>query len=240
MAFYSEFAGHYEKVFPFRLPVRDFLSCWLPAQGPLLDIGCGTGDYCVALSQDGRSCLGIDLDPEMIKWAQIRHPQGNFETLGMEDVATLSAKSFAGIYCIGNVLPHLSAHQLKSFLGEIKRKLQPGGVWIFQTVNFDFLQGQPEFAFPVREMPDDELQFHRRYQEQGDGRLLFQTRLVHAGQDVFEGEVSLHPCLSSDLLTLHREVGFELRGHFADYSEKPFRGAVNSGSIFVFSLPEEN
>ena len=31
MAFYSDFAGHYEKIFPFRQGVAAFLDQWLPA-----------------------------------------------------------------------------------------------------------------------------------------------------------------------------------------------------------------
>ena len=148
MAFYSDFAGHYEKIFPFRQGVAAFLDQWLPAGGRILDVGCGTGHYCAALDQAGRRSLGIDLDPGMIREAERLHPDGEFRILGMEEIGLLPAGGFAGIFCIGNVLPHLPANQLAGFLVDVQSLLEPGGVWIFQTVNFDPILGEEDFIFP--------------------------------------------------------------------------------------------
>ncbi len=65
MAFYSDFSGHYEKIFPFREGVFSFLDQRLPTSGSVLDVGCGTGGYCSALMESGRSCVGLDLDAGM-------------------------------------------------------------------------------------------------------------------------------------------------------------------------------
>ena len=73
MAFYADFAGHYEKIFPFRPAVAAFLDHWLPAEGRVLDIGCGTGHYCAALDGTGRQAIGVDLDPGMIREASLAH-----------------------------------------------------------------------------------------------------------------------------------------------------------------------
>ncbi len=72
MAFYADFAGHYDKIFPFRPAVAAFLDHWMPATGRILDVGCGTGSYCAALDKTGRQTLGIDLDPGMIGEAALR------------------------------------------------------------------------------------------------------------------------------------------------------------------------
>ena len=34
--------------------------------GPVLDLGCGTGDYCAAFARDGMRAVGLDLDAAMI------------------------------------------------------------------------------------------------------------------------------------------------------------------------------
>ena len=133
MAFYSDFAGHYEKIFPYREGVFAFLDQWLPRSGRVLDVGCGTGRYCGKLNQAGRACVGIDLDPGMIGEAERLNPGADFQILGMEEIHLLAAGTFTGVMCIGNVLPHLPAGRLAAFLMDVKQLLAPGGVWIFQN-----------------------------------------------------------------------------------------------------------
>ena len=235
MNFYTDFSEYYDTIFPFRPKVLEFLNRWLPEKGHVLDVGCGTGIYCNHLRQAGRSFLGTDLDEDMIKEARKRHPRGNYQVLGMGDLDTLASGSFSAIFCIGNVLPHLPAGQLMSFLKTIKTLLVPGGTWLFQTVNFDPILNQTEYQFPVLSFPEKELQFHRRYSGITPEALLFQTRLQQGSQDLFQGEVTLCPRTSDHLLQSHQQLGFHLKGHFADFSEKPFDGDSNSGNIMVFT-----
>ena len=236
MAFYADFAGHYEKVFPYREATFAFLDRWLPEQGRILDIGCGPGRYCEALDRSGRRCQGIDLDPGMIHRAEQRHPEGCFQILGMQEIGLLSRSTYAGAFCIGNVLPHMPAAGLADFLLDIKHLLAPGGIWIFQTVNFDpILHSQAQdFRFPVLRIPDGELEFHRWYEDIEQDSLIFHTQLTAAGRVVFQGEVELAPRLSLEYLLGHQTAGFELLGHFADFQEREFQPAAPSGSVFVW------
>ena len=237
MAFYSDFAGHYEKIFPFRRGVAVFLDNWLPAEGRILDIGCGTGRYCAALDQTGRSSLGIDLDPGMISEAERIHPEGEFRILGMEDIGLLPAGGFAGIFCIGNVLPHLPAKRLADFLVDVKSLLKPGGVWIFQTVNFDPIMSEEDFIFPEINLPTDQLTFLRWYEDITTHRLVFHTSLAGPMGEIFAGEVTLYPRNSGDYGVGHKAAGFEKLGHFADFSGQGFHPGENSGSVFVWRKP---
>ncbi|MEN8007414.1 MAG: class I SAM-dependent methyltransferase [Candidatus Krumholzibacteriota bacterium] len=237
MAFYSDFAGHYEKIFPFRRPVADFLDQWLPNEGRILDIGCGTGRYCEALDRTGRRSLGIDLDPGMIGEAGRIHPEGEFRILGMEQIGLLPAGSFAGIFCIGNVLPHLPAHRLAGFLVDVNTILEPGGVWVFQTVNFDPILGEEDFIFPEINLPTDQLTFLRWYEDIRTDRLVFHTSLAGPEGEIFAGEVALFPRTSVDYDMGHKAAGFEKLGHFADFAGKGFHPGENSGSVFVWRKP---
>lgn len=238
MAFYSDFAGHYEKIFPFRQEVFSFLDRWLPERGRILDVGCGTGEACAALDRTGRRCLGIDLDPGMIDHAERLHPDGQFRLMSMEEIGLLSRSTFAGAICLGNVLPHLPGDRLADFLLDVKRLLAPGGIWIFQTVNFDpiLASGQREYAFPDLRIPQDDLVFQRGYRDIGPDCLTFRTRLSAKGREVFQGEVELAPRQSLEYLLGHQAAGFRLLGHFADYRGKAFVSRENSGSVFVWQL----
>ena len=234
MAFYSDFAGHYEKIFPFRKGVLTFLDERLPAGGRVLDIGCGTGRYCSALDATGRRSLGIDLDPGMIGEAERLHPEGEFRLMGMDDVSHLPSSSFSGVFCIGNVLPHLPAPSLRDFLVDIARILEPGGVWIVQTVNFDRLLDRGVFEFPDMVMKKERLIFARSYRDISQDHLEFHTRLAGPRGTIFTGVVSLHPRLSGDYTALHRGLGFSPSEHFADYTGRGFDPAGSAGSVFVF------
>ncbi len=234
MAFYSDFAGHYEKIFPYRENVFSFLDQWLPESGRVLDIGCGTGRYCSALDRSGRQSVGIDLDPGMIGEAERLHPEGDYRILGMEDIRLLRAETFAGVICIGNVLPHLPAGRLAAFLMDMKNLLVPGGVWIFQTVNFDPILKGEDFVFPEIQLAGDDLTFLRWYEDIRLERLTFHTSLMGPEGEIFGGEVVLHPRTSVDYLMGHRNVGFGKEGHFADFGGRGFNPEENSGSIFVF------
>ena len=57
------------------------LSSFLPAQGKLLDVGCGVGllEYEIARSKPGLSVLGIDIVPESIELARSYHAQPNID-----------------------------------------------------------------------------------------------------------------------------------------------------------------
>jgi len=237
MAFYADFAGHYEKIFPFRRAVAEFLDQWLPDQGRILDIGCGTGMYCSVLDETGRRTLGVDLDPGMISEAEKIHPAGEFRILGMEEIGLLSAGGFAGVFCIGNVLPHLPAHRLAGFLADVKNLLGPGGVWIFQTVNFDPIMSEDEFVFPEINLPTGQLTFLRWYEDIRTDRLVFHTSLVGPEGEIFAGEVPLYPRTSTDYSLGHKAAGFEKLGHFADFSGRGFNPEERSGSVFIWRKP---
>ena len=239
MAFYSDFAGHYEKIFPFRKGVVEFLTRHLPEGARVLDVGCGTGRYCAALDATGRRTLGIDLDPGMIAEAERLHPAGDFRILGMEEIKLLPSSSFGGVFCIGNVLPHLPAPGLKEFLTEVRRLLAPGGVWIFQTVNFDRLLDLGVFEFPDMVLKRERLIFARSYRDIQTDRLEFHTRLSGPRGSIFSGRVALHPRTSVDYVTLHRDLGFVRRGHFADYDGRGFDPAASAGSVFVWECPAD-
>jgi len=234
VAFYSDFAGHYEKIFPYREGVFTFLDQWLPAGGRVLDVGCGTGRYCRALDESGRQAVGIDLDPGMIGEAEKVHPDGDFRLLGMEQIGLLSAGAYSGVVCIGNVLPHLTTGRLNAFLMDVKKLLAPGGLWIFQTVNFDPLLKREEFRFPERKFPGEDLTFLRWYEDIGPDQLTFHTSLLDATHEIFGGQVVLYPHTSVEYFLGHKRAGFAKVGHFADFSGREFDPTTQSGSVFVF------
>ncbi len=237
MAFYADFSNHYEKIFPLREPTFRFLDRWLSEDHRILDLGCGTGHYCGRLAQTGRHCLGIDLDPGMVTQAEKNYSDPTFRIMDLQSINGLESGSFGGVYCIGNVLPHLPNQHLAEFLTSVRTLLKPGGRWIFQTVNFDPLLHLDGYEFPVLSFPEDGLTFHRKYTSTSEGQLRFQTRLLMDENEIFAGETQLYPQLSVDYLAMSQAVGFNLLGHFSDFTGQEFISGRFSGSVFVFEVP---
>lgn len=178
MSFYTQFAGLYEAVFPYRDPVRAFLAARIPprlsAAGPgagsepaagaggasggpaparLLDLGCGPGHYAGRLAEAGHDAVGIDLDTGMIATAARRYPAASFRRLDLREVDRLPGP-FDLAFCIGNTAAHLPPEEYSAFLARLARVLRPGARWIVQVVNWDFIVGRGDYRFPDRPVAD--------------------------------------------------------------------------------------
>ncbi len=122
------------------------LGCFAASLRPLaaqtvLDGGCGTGNYLVALEEKVQAIHGLDLNPNMLEQARKKvcretaaHlRQGSLESLPYADAM------FDGMVC-NQVAHHLEAGEgteqfphLRRVVEEAYRVLRPGGVFILNT-----------------------------------------------------------------------------------------------------------
>jgi SAM-dependent methyltransferase len=237
VGFYAEFAEYYEAVFPYRDEVYSFLRRNVPAGGRrILDAGCGTGHYCGRFAKDGFDAVGIDLDPQMIEVARRNYPTPDFRCLHLLDVGALPPP-FDLVFCIGNVAPHLTQDEFVRFVGSVAGILRPGGVWIFQIVNWDYVLAHGAYPFRPRALGGGRTVFLREYRDVSESRVRFLTRLAEADRTIFEGEVWLYPLRTDAYLGVHRERGFELVDHCSDFQRSPYTATSDAGSVFVFRKP---
>ena len=234
MSFYSAFAAYYEAIFPLSEEVYGFLRARLPGPpGRVLDVGCGTGHYTGALARDGYDAVGIDLDPAMIAHARAHYPAARFRVLDMTAVAQLEGRFDAG-FCIGNTAAHLSRAAFEGFVAAMAEMLAPGGTWILQVMNWDYVLTRETVAFPVIEGADGAV-FRRWYRDVSETAVTFATRLEVDGEVVFEEAVPLTPIRSAAIVAMHAAQGFEMVAHRGSYGGAPFDPEAFSANVFVFA-----
>ncbi|MEM0906118.1 MAG: class I SAM-dependent methyltransferase [Pseudomonadota bacterium] len=138
--FYDNWASDYDRAMAddvgFIGPklVAGALAKHLPAMGPVLDVGCGTGMLAVELARHGRYPMdGMDLSPGMLAHARKRgHYRKLIEANANERFpfpdGTFLGVASSGVFTTGHVGPER--------LAELVRVAAPGGVIVF-TVRAD-------------------------------------------------------------------------------------------------------
>jgi SAM-dependent methyltransferase len=103
------------------------------AQTPILDIGCGRGEWLELLKEAGLSAYGIDLNSMMVERALSR----GLDARRCDLLTHLMQLPNAGLSAITafHVVEHLPFNVLVDFLDEALRALIPGGVFILETPN---------------------------------------------------------------------------------------------------------
>jgi SAM-dependent methyltransferase len=116
-------------------------------RGTVGDFGCGPGHVARYLHDQGVRTLGIDLSPEMVRWATQLNPRLEFRVGDIRDL-DLADESLAGIVAFYSII-HLDPSELAGALRELRRVLVRGGVLLLSfhigddTIHLDELWGEP-------------------------------------------------------------------------------------------------
>lgn len=118
---YDETRGGQERGATFASGIRP----WLPGQGPILEVGVGTGAVAVALRRAGLDVLGVDLSPGML----VKAAERLGSRIAVADVHRLpiATGSMAGAYATWVL--HVVADP-GAVLAEVARVLRPGGTFV--------------------------------------------------------------------------------------------------------------
>ncbi|MGM9986020.1 MAG: class I SAM-dependent methyltransferase [Bacillaceae bacterium] len=194
----------------------------------LLDIGCASGNQVIALCKKGYIVTGIDINEHCIFRARENRKKEHVEAdFIIGDIKNLSNKVneiFKGIYCIGNVLPHLhDLKDVKQALQEMYTLLETDGHIIIQIVNYE----RQDFVFPVIEK--DNLRFLHR---QKGAHFHIQIESLE-GFSLYEHTFELLPIKRKELILLMEAVGFKQLRIFSDYSKGSYNPATSSALIVV-------
>jgi len=121
-----------------------WLSSLIPANGRILDIGCGPGLYTKQLSERGYDVTGMDISRRSIEYAKSQDTETtyllqNYLTLDYNrvfDVVTM-------IYCD---YAALTPDERKTLVGKVYSALKPGGIFILDVFTEKYVSKAPEKA----------------------------------------------------------------------------------------------
>ncbi len=110
-----------------------YIDRFADAPAPILDAGCGRGEFLEILKSRGIDAWGIDSDAPMVEHC---HLKGLDVKLGdlVPFIFEQPDESLGGVF-MGHVIEHLPTDVLLSLIPAIYRKLKPGAVFIAETPN---------------------------------------------------------------------------------------------------------
>ena len=117
--------------------IRDRQRVYLKLIGdraPVLDLGCGRGEFLDLLAEHGVTYLGVDSDPGMVRRC---HQKGHTEVVcgdGVDYLDALEDGSLGAIFC-AQVIEHLPYEVLQRLFRLAHEKLGEDGIFIAETVN---------------------------------------------------------------------------------------------------------
>jgi O-antigen chain-terminating methyltransferase len=131
------------------------------AKAPILDIGCGRGEWLEVLKDNGLAASGVDLNRITAAHCRERGLEVA-EADALDYLRGLETASIGAVTAI-HVIEHLPFRQMMLLFDEVRRVLKPGGVAIFETPNPEnLIVGACNFWYDPthhRPLPPEPMQF---------------------------------------------------------------------------------
>ncbi len=114
------------------LPVLEAAGT-ISSAAPLLDVGCGRGEWLQLLKAEGLDCMGVDSNRVMVE----RCTDLDLSVVKQDALSFLKAQADASLGAVSgfHIIEHLPFPVLFQLFSEALRALVPGGVIVFETPN---------------------------------------------------------------------------------------------------------
>ena len=103
------------------------------AGDPVVDLGCGRGEFLEAAREHGVAAYGVDLDADSVAESRSLGLDARQEDL-FDHLAGLPDGSLGGVFS-SQVVEHLPPERLTDLMEKVARVLRPGGVVVIETPN---------------------------------------------------------------------------------------------------------
>jgi 2-polyprenyl-3-methyl-5-hydroxy-6-metoxy-1,4-benzoquinol methylase len=240
--FYTSISKYYSEIFPYQPAQLQFVKkrAGELAGKQILDIGCSTGELAFQLANTGAKVTGIDLNKDLLGHALgcsgfrsaditirgLESASPRFQIGNMLELETdFPPGQFDVVLCFGNTLVHLQTRELiRQMLKGVFTVLKPGGFFLLQILNYDYILGEQVSELPVIET--ENIRFIRKYKfEENNPLIRFQTNLFLKKEDkTISNETLLFGLKSAELTELLKNAGFFEIEMFSNFKQEPFGG----------------
>ena len=238
MPFYESLAPYYDQIFPLNEDACSFLLSHFDNAKSILDIGAGTGSMAIALAQKGLNVIAVEPDETMAEYIHQKSTSNRVSVaVYIKDMQQIDQviETVDGMYCIGNTLAHLNnLEEVEAFIKKCYETLNKGGTLIFQLVNYDKVLSDPDFSFPT--IKRDTLTFTRQY-KQDEEKIFFSTNLT-INRKSFANTTSLYPVTSTPLISILKNVGFQLNHLYGNFKLKDY--TMDSPALIIVAKKDNS
>ena len=121
-----------EAYLPFLAPLKDLYTDY-----PILDLGCGRGEWLELLMREGYAPMGVDLDEGMLEACRASGlPARNIDAISaLRELPDASQVAVTGFH----IAEHLPFEVLQELVAQALRVLRPAGLLILETPNAESL-----------------------------------------------------------------------------------------------------
>ncbi|MBM2840994.1 MAG: putative methyltransferase [Bacteroidetes bacterium] len=207
--------------------------------GTALDAGCGTGFHSLLLARLGVTVTAVDLSEVMLEKLRV-HADGEGLSIAtvrssFQELQRTLETSFDGLFCMGNALAHLlTVEDLRLALGNFSALLKPGGIFVFQVLNFERILAQRPRVLSVKTAGAT---VYTRYYEYVDPLIRFNIT-KSTERNVQPDEVIttiLRPVLWKELSFMLGDAGFENVKCFGSISMTEYAPATSQDLLVLAS-----
>lgn len=128
-AFQMRFRGTREQIKARQQPYVEYFR----DRAPVVDLGCGRGEFVELLTEAGLTVKGVDSEASMVGFCQQKGLQVEQGDL-MEFLAAQEEAGLGGLFA-AQVIEHLPPQALLTLFQLGYQKLRPGGVFLVETIN---------------------------------------------------------------------------------------------------------
>lgn len=207
------------------------------AQGPVLEVACGTGRITLPLARMGINITGLDVSDGMLKQAKSKADSENLKIAWIKaDCRNFDLnKKFKLIYIPFNSMQHLhDTNSIESFLNCVKRHLDSDGIFALDVFNpsLQILTRSNEKRFPVFKHPNPD-NFNEEVVVEETNVYDRKTQINHIKwyfsigdkKDAQVHELNMRCYFPQELDILLKYNGFEILNKYGDWTKKEFTAA---------------